>query len=263
MKICVTIPNNWGIKDPAQLADMATLVEALGYHAIFTMEHVTHMPYVANRLGDGPYYSALSTLSFIAARTTKIGLGTSVLILPFHNPLELAKYLATLDHLSRGRVIFGPGVGGLPEEFAAAGIPWTERGARTDEALHVIKQVWSQDVATFKGKHWQLDDIRVFPKPYQRTECTTWIGGVSPPAKRRAARMGHGWQPSAINVDQFRTGVQEVQELLKAEGRDPAKIVATARAFQDAGATHFMFALNSGTMSAYEKAARLIAKELL
>ena len=119
MKFGVTIPNNWGIEDPQHVLALGPVAEELGYDSLWVMDHLFNNGYIRERLDDKPYYHPLATLSYLAATTRQVRLGTSVLVLPYHNPVELAKYTATLDHMSGGRVTLGVGVGAMTEEFAA------------------------------------------------------------------------------------------------------------------------------------------------
>ena len=128
MKIGVTIPNNWGIEDPQQVLEFGPLAENLGYDSVWVMDHLFNTGYIRERLDGKPYYHPMSTLSYLAATTSKVTLGTSVLVLPYHNPVELAKYAATLDQIPRGRVTLGVGVGAMTEEFEALGISMRQKG---------------------------------------------------------------------------------------------------------------------------------------
>src|SRR5687768_8814177 len=121
MKIGISLPNNWGVTDPSVIVDLAILAEQLGFSSVWTAEHLVNVSYVRDRIGDRPFHHPLPILSCIAGRTTSIKLGTSILVVPFHHPFDIAKYIATLDHLSRGRVLLGVGTGNVPEEFAAMG----------------------------------------------------------------------------------------------------------------------------------------------
>ncbi len=126
MKFGVTIPNNWGVEDPQQVLEFGPLAEGLGYDSVWVMDHLFNTGYIRERLEDKPYYHPMATLSYLAATTSKVTLGTSVLVLPYHNPVELAKYAATLDQISGGRVTLGVGVGAMTEEFDALGISMRE-----------------------------------------------------------------------------------------------------------------------------------------
>jgi alkanesulfonate monooxygenase SsuD/methylene tetrahydromethanopterin reductase-like flavin-dependent oxidoreductase (luciferase family) len=141
MKFGVTIPNNWGIEDPQQVLELGPVAETLGYDSIWVMDHLFNNGYIRERLDDKPYYHPLATLSYLAATTKQVSLATSVLVLPYHNPVELAKYTATLDQMSGGRVILGVGVGAMTQEFEALGIPMRQRGSLTDESIAVMKEL--------------------------------------------------------------------------------------------------------------------------
>ena len=166
-----------------------------------------------------PVPEVMTTLAAMAARTTTLKFGPSVIVLPYRTPVVAAKEMATLDWLSHGRFFPAVGVGvELPREFEASGVPFRERGRRTDEAIRVIRLLWTEDEVTFQGEFFKLDRIRVFPKPWQQPP-PIWIGGKSEAAQRRTARLGDGWMPSLITPDEMRHGVERVQELAHAEGR--------------------------------------------
>jgi len=166
-----------------------------------------------------PVPEVMTTLAAMAARTTTLKFGPSVIVLPYRTPVVAAKEMATLDWLSRGRFFPAVGVGvEIPREFEASGVPFRERGRRTDEAIRVIRLLWTEDEVTFQGEFFKLDRIRVFPKPWQQPP-PIWIGGKSEAAMKRTARLGDGWMPSLITPEEARTGVDKVQEWAQAEGR--------------------------------------------
>jgi probable F420-dependent oxidoreductase len=166
-----------------------------------------------------PVPEVMTTLAAIAARTTRLKFGPSVIVLPYRTPVVAAKEMATVDWLSRGRLFPAVGVGvELPREFEASGVPFAERGRRTDEAIHVLRLLWTQDEVSFQGQFYKLDRISVFPKPWQ-TPPPIWIGGKSEAAMRRTARLGDGWIPSFITPEELRVGVDRVQEWARAAGR--------------------------------------------
>src|SRR6266496_4223476 len=149
MKIGVTVPNHFGVDDPQKVVALGQMAEDLGYDSIWVMDHLFNLGYIRQRLEDKPYYHPLGMLTFLAAKTSRVSLGTSVLVLPYHNPVEMAKYVATLDHLSGGRVILGIGAGGLPEEFEALGVPMKERGSLTNESIRLMKHLWTASRADY------------------------------------------------------------------------------------------------------------------
>ena len=176
--------------------------------------------WLSDRLSSpAPVPEVMTSLSAIAARTQKLKFGPSVLVLPYRTPVVAAKEMATIDWLSRGRLFPAVGVGvELPREFDASGVPFKERGRRTDEAIRVIRLLWTQDEVTFQGEFFKLDRVTIFPKPWQNPP-PIWIGGKSEAAQKRTARLGDGWIPSFITPEEFRVGVQKVQELAAAAGR--------------------------------------------
>jgi len=176
--------------------------------------------WLSDRLSSpAPVPEVMTTLAAIAARTTRLKFGPSVVVLPYRTPVVAAKEMATVDWLSQGRLFPAVGVGvELPREFDASGVPFAERGRRTDEAIRVMRLLWTQDEVTFQGEFYKLDRVSIFPKPWQ-TPPPIWIGGKSEAAMRRTARLGDGWIPSFITPDEMRTGIQKVHDLAAAAGR--------------------------------------------
>ena len=197
MKFGVTIPNNWGVEDPQQVLAMGPLAEELGYDSIWVMDHLFNNGYIRERLDDKPYYHPLATLSYLAATTRQVTLGTSVLVLPYHNPVELAKYTATLDHMSGGRVTLGVGVGAMTEEFAALGVPFRQRGALTNECIAVMKELWTKEEAEFHGEFVNFDKSWAHPKPVQKPHPPILMGGDGPTTFDRVLEYCDGWLPIA------------------------------------------------------------------
>src|SRR5258705_6298848 len=167
-----------------------------------------------------PVPEVMTSLAAIAARTQKLKFEPSVIGLRYRTPVVAAKEMATIDWLSRGRLFPAVGVGvELPREFEASGVPFRERGRRTDEAIHVIRLLWTQDEVSFQGEFYKLDRVTIFPKPWQ-TLPPIWIGGKSEAAIKRTARVGDGWMPSFITPEELRVGVDRVQELAAAARRE-------------------------------------------
>lgn len=158
--------------------------EALGFDDIWTSEH--------HFVEDGYSPSLLPICAAIAARTTRVTIGTNILLLPLHDPIRIAEDAATVDVISAGRFIFGPAVGYKQDEFTALGKEYHRRGRITDEAIAVIKRAWTEDTFSFHGRHFRYESVRVTPKPVQRPHPPIWFGGFSEPAIRRAAREGDG-----------------------------------------------------------------------
>jgi probable F420-dependent oxidoreductase len=156
------------------------------------------------------------TLAYIAAVTTRVQLGVSVLVMPYRNPLLVAKMLSTLNELSNGRVILGAGVGWLPEEFAALGVQFDDRAAVTDESLEAIRACWDRDAPTFHGRHFHIDNILFAPRPSRRIPM--WVGGNSPAALRRACHLGDGWMSDGQTLDELSPAVTDLRRYVEARG---------------------------------------------
>lgn len=183
--------------------------EAAGFASIWTSEHVVffedyapNYPYAAGGRPpmetDTAMMEPLNLLSFIAAKTSRMRLGTGVFLLPQRNPVYTAKETSTVDVLSGGRLDFGIGVGWLREEFQAVNVPFEERGARCDEYIEILKRLWTEDVAEFSGRFYDLPACTQKPQPLQTPHPPILVGGTSKPAIRRAALLGDGWV--AINL---------------------------------------------------------------
>ena len=167
-----------------------------------------------------PIPEPMTAMAAIAARTTRLKFGPSVFVTPFRTPVLAAREIAMVDYLSGGRLLPAFGIGAEQErEFLAAGVPFRERGRRTDEAIAIMRRCWAEDEVTFAGEFWKLDRITVLPKPVQQP-LPLWIGGNSEPAMRRAGRLGDGWIPSFITPDQLRVGVQKTQAFAAEAGRE-------------------------------------------
>src|SRR5262245_50160565 len=167
-----------------------------------------------------PVPEPMTTLAAVAARTRRLKFGPSVFITPFRNPVTAARELAMIDYLSGGRMLpaFGIGVE-LEREFRAAGVPFKERGRRTDEAIAIMRRCWTEDEVTLAGEFWQLERVTVLPKPLQQP-FPVWIGGSSDAAMRRTGQLGDGWIPSFITPDRFRVGVEKIQAIAAELGRE-------------------------------------------
>jgi len=235
MKIGISLFNNQGIADVQALVGLAEHAEALGFDSVWAHDHVFNVGHVYERIGGRPYYEPLALLSFVAARTRRVRLGTSVLVLPYHNPIRLAKTAATLDVLSGGRLILGVGVGAIENEMEAMGTPFKQRGAFTDEAIDVLRALWTQDLPRFNGRYSRFAGMPFSPKPVQKP-IPIVIGGVSPAAIRRAARTGDGWQPLGFSPDALAAGIATLREEARACGRDAAAIPVAISMTLGAGA---------------------------
>ncbi len=203
------------------------------------MESRSAYPYTVDRKhpGGGDALETFSLLGVVAGATEKLRLVTSVLVLPYRNPVLTAKTVASLDVLSGGRVTLGVGVGWLEEEFTALNSPaFAERGAVTDEWIAIFKQLWTRSPASFAGKFYSYADIRCEPLPLQKPHPPIWVGGHSRAALRRTARHGDGWHPvgaiaaSPLPPQEMRAHLDTLKRLTEAEGRDFARLTISYKA---------------------------------
>ena len=228
MRFGFVIPNNVGIQDPHELIRLGTLAEELGFDSVWVNHHILHVGYVKERLGTGPYQDALVTLTWLAAATSRIGLGTSVLVMPYLHPMALAKELATLDQLSGGRLTVGLGAGSLPEENAALGVPYGSRGRYCNEFLQVLRLLWTDDEASFDGEFFSFENLCSSPKPKQEPHPLLVVGGNRPAALKRVARYGDGWHPMNVAPD----GVQRRMAVIGEEASIAGREARTPQAVQ-------------------------------
>jgi probable F420-dependent oxidoreductase len=190
MKAGFGIPNNQGVENPNDLVALAVKAERVGFSSIWVREHLFYATYVAERLGERPYHDALTILTAIACATQTVRLGTSVLVLPWHDPARLGKMNATLDQLSGGRVDLGVGVAVTRDEFENLGVDFATRGKRTDEILGALQALWTQDTTEFSGEFYHYSGLKFSPKPLQTPHPPLLIGGASAAAHRRPPPRG-------------------------------------------------------------------------
>lgn len=266
-----------GLPDPGLLRAAAETAEGLGYDSIWAGDHISF---------HNPIVDVTVALSTFAARTERITIGSGILLLPLRPPALVAKEFASLDWLSGGRVVLGVGVGGEGEgDFAAVGVPRSERGVRTDEAMLALRELFRGE-ASFSGRFFSFEGIRIDPPPAQPGGLPLWVGGRSEAARRRAGRLGDGWMPIWISPERFARGLEET----RAYGREvtgavvlpalvgdgarervaehlarryamevdvalvdrycaagtPEEIAARVQAYVDAGAEHVIFNLGCG-----------------
>ncbi|MGW1994108.1 TIGR03619 family F420-dependent LLM class oxidoreductase [Embleya sp. NPDC001921] len=197
MRFGVNIPNYGPTASPDAMSTSVRQAEDLGLDLAMLSDHIAVTSDVAAQY-PAPFYEPLTALAWLAGRTERIRLGTTVLILPYRDPLLTARVTANLDRYSAGRLVLGIGVGWAEEEFAALKIPYAERGRITDEYLAALHTLWTEDVASFEGTHTSFHDVHTAPRPLQSPRPPLWIGGNSPAAIRRAARHGDTWHPLGV-----------------------------------------------------------------
>jgi probable F420-dependent oxidoreductase len=218
--------NMYGYADPEAASSLARKAEQAGYESVWCGEHVVLPDPQAPPSPMAPLDNALDpvvTLTYLAAVTTTIRLGTGIIILPQRNPLVLAKELATLDVLSKGRLIFGVGVGYLEPEFRALGAPFEDRGRVTDEYLAAMREIWTSDAPRFSGDFVSFGDIQSRPQPVQKPTPPIHIGGRTPLAYRRAVQQGHGWYGFAMTVEETEQAVESLRKAAERYAR-PAEL---------------------------------------
>ena len=241
MELALLPPYRSGVTaDPEWIAGFAQHAEACGYEGIYLAEHVVVVPAYTSRY---PYAASgrmpladdceipdpLDLLAFLAGVTSRIRLGTGILVLPEHHPLQLAKRIATIDRLSRGRVTLGVGVGWMREEIAAMGIDPSTRGARTDECIEAVLALWRDDEASYAGEHFSFTAVCSNPKPLQRRAdgapgVPIHIGGHTLAAATRAGRLADGFQPLGLAGEELAARLRDVRDAAEAAGRDPSSI---------------------------------------
>ncbi|HUF93312.1 MAG TPA: LLM class F420-dependent oxidoreductase [Candidatus Limnocylindria bacterium] len=218
MKLGVWIPNCRHLATPQIIRSTAVRAEQLGYESVWVSDHVV-VPH-ANVVNFGEtVFDPLVTLAVLAGATSRVRLGTTVLIVPYRNPVVTAKMVSSLDALSGGRVVLGVGAGWVAAESAALGVPFAERGAMTDEYLDVMRELWTSDAPSFTGTYAQLGGLVFEPKPVQQPHPPIWVGGHSRAALRRAVRVGEAWHPINRPAGDLRAGRAELARLSALSGR--------------------------------------------
>ncbi|MGE4605575.1 MAG: LLM class F420-dependent oxidoreductase [Myxococcota bacterium] len=218
-----------GSTSPDLIADFGRIAEQSGFHSLWVPEHVvffreyaSRYPYSADgRIPGNPdgVMEPLTALTFVAACTERIRLGTGICLVPQRQPIYTAKQVADLDYLSKGRLDFGIGVGWLREEFAALDVPWERRGARTRECIAVMKTLWCDEVSSFQGEFYDLRECLQNPKPAQKPHPPLIFGGESDAALRRVAELGQGWFGYNLTPGELETHLKRLDELLADVGR--------------------------------------------
>ncbi|MDP6374427.1 MAG: LLM class F420-dependent oxidoreductase [Pseudomonadales bacterium] len=230
MKLSVEFPSVAYREGPEAVIRLARAIEEIGYDQLDVFDHVL-MGYPTDDRpapmypAEMPILEALMTLSYAAAVTSRIGLGTEVLVLPQRQPVLVAKQISTLDTLSSGRVRLGIGVGWQASEFDALEEDFSDRGRRMDEAIHLMRAYWSDSRIDFAGEYYTSTAMAMEPKPPQGGELPIWIGGTSRRALRRVGELGEGWMaPAIVDPTQAAAQVQHIHRAAENAGRDPTCI---------------------------------------
>lgn len=246
MKLGVALPHFGPTASPQGIVMIARAAESLGFASVWVLDRLLWpvepvSKYPGNPKGELPApmqntYDPFIVLSFAAAHTERVLLGTSVLVAPYRSPTVTAKMTATLDLLSGGRLIMGLGVGWSADEFVAVGGGLEDRNQQTDEFIQVVRELWRSDEISFSGAHYRIPRTLFLPKPLQRPSPPIWIGGNSARAMRRVAAFGDGWHPtSRMPVSEMADKMARIRANARAQGRDADAIALTLRwnAFPD------------------------------
>jgi probable F420-dependent oxidoreductase len=250
MRIGIHLPHIGRKAGPEAIRRAAIQAEELGFADVWSSEHII-IPKGAPYPPSALFYDPVLTLTWAAAYTSRVGLGTSVLVLPMRHPMPLAKELATLQNLSQGRLILGAGVGWLEAEFAALGVPFGERGRRMDEGIAMMRAVWSEDPVTFHPRHIPaaIEEMRMLPQPVK--PIPIWIGGSSEAALSRATRLAQGWHGSRLSPEEAAPVVRRLRERRPEpeftvslrhgwDGKDDGALGARLAAYRETGVDHML-----------------------
>jgi probable F420-dependent oxidoreductase len=250
MRVGIHLPHIGRKAGPEAIRRAAVQAEELALADVWTSEHII-IPKGAPYPPSAIFYDPVLTLTWAAAFTKKVGLGTSVLVLPMRHPLPLAKELATLQNLSEGRLILGAGVGWMAAEFAALGAPFRERGRRMDEGIAMMRAVWKEDPVTFAARHIPavIEDMRMLPQPVR--PIPIWIGGSSEAALTRAIRLADGWHGSRLSPEEAAPIVRRLRDQRSDpkfvislrygwDGKDDGALRARLAAYSEARVEHVL-----------------------
>ncbi len=265
MQFSMAVPNFRQWASPSVMATLAQKAEECGFTSVWLADHVLVPNHEVERLGV-EWCEAFTTAGYLAAVTKRIRIAFGVVVLPYRPPLAVAKMASTIDVLSGGRLLLGVAAGYVEKEFEALGVPFNERGPRTDEAIHVIKEAWTSPAPTFNGRFFRMSNVVFEPKPLQKPHPPIWVGGNSPAAIRRAAHLGDGWTPWLLLANELAPLARLLRSETQAAGRSlalpvcagvasvrvldaspgqarppmtgtPDEIIADIRAYEKAGAT--------------------------
>jgi probable F420-dependent oxidoreductase len=236
MKVGISLPQLGPTASPENLIKVAKHAEELGYDSAWVLERLLwplnpQEPYPPSPDGSLPeayqiVLDPIETLTFVAAHTRTIQLGTSVLVLPYHTPIQLARRIATLDVLSGGRALVGVGVGWSRDEFTAAGTPFERRGARSDEFLHAMIDIWTKDPVKFDGEFYHIPESQIGPKPVQKPYPPIYIAGFGQYTFDRAAKFGNGWNPAGVPSFEWLEGmISQFRQTTTRAGRTDMEVV--------------------------------------
>ena len=240
MRLGFVLPQVGPMAGPDALIEVAQRAEVLGFDSLWVTERLLfpvapRAPYPPAADGSlpAPYKTVLDplgTLAFVAAHTQQVRLGTSVLDVPYYNPVLLARQLTTIDVVSGGRLNVGLGLGWSPDEFEAAGATWKDRGRRADEFVRVLKAIWTTDPVEFAGEYFQIASSIIGPKPVQKPHPPIYLAAYTPAGMRRVARLGDGWNPAGVPLERMGQMFAAIQAMAREAGRATEDIALVIRA---------------------------------
>lgn len=260
MLVGFNLPQIGPVSNLSSIVNSAKRAESMGYDSLWVTERLLYpikpsIPYAWSADGSFPepykrVLDPLEVLTFAAAHTTRVKLGTSVLDMPYYNPVTLARRLTTLDVLSAGRLKIGLGQGWSPDEHIAAGASMKERGPRADEFIKVLKAIWTSDPVEFHGKYFNVPKSIIQPKPVQKPHPPIYLAANSPTALKRAATLADGWNPVGVPIDGLMQTTSQLRNMVRETGRKPEDFKVVLRANlnitqEPAGKDRWMF---SGTL---------------
>ena len=276
MRFGYTLPNHYGVEDPADLVGLASEAEELGFDSVWVSHHLLNLDYIAERLGTKPYYDPLTVLTWVATSTERIRLGTSVLVLPLLEPMALSKQLATIDIMSGGRLDVGVGVGGMRAEIEAIGFDLANRGTYTDESIEVMKALWTGETVSYAGKHFSFSGALASPAPLQAPHPPLLVGGSSDRSLRRVARYGDAWHASMLLPDAMAPRLERLDQELEAVGRTRSDLSLSVRlvvedavphdtveAYAELGVEEVALEIETGDVAEQRRWLRALAAELI
>lgn len=234
MRFGVQLPQYGRFAGPDALLKMARAAEDLGWDSVWASDHVV-IPRPHTDRFTATFYDIFATLAFVAAQTSRVRLGTSVLLLPYRHPVMLAKQVASLDALSKGRTIIGVAPGWMEKEFEILGVPHRGRGKLHDETLRAMIKIWTSEDTAFAGEHYRFPGFEFAPRPVQKPHPPIWIGGNDRRALRRTIELGTGWHPITslrigLTLEELTDRIRELRQLAHDHGRDMGEITLSLRA---------------------------------
>jgi probable F420-dependent oxidoreductase len=219
MKLGICVPHYGRPLEVGRMLEVVRRAEARGLDSVWVTDHVI-VPRDAVLIYRDHMLDPLAVLPWLAGVTERITLGTSVVILPYRTPIPVAKLLASVDVLSGGRLIVGVAIGWLEAEFAALGVPFRERVSRSEEAIELMRALWTQEHPEVETRRHRLHGLRASPLPLQKPRPPIWIGGGSDGALRRVARLGDGWHATGMTPEAFQQGMDMVRRYWTEAKRD-------------------------------------------